>query len=112
MNEARKHTDKRLIAAGAGNPPVVVDKERPISRAPRATSSSAPRSITTSSAPTRKEIIVVGCVADGSKAEMKKNKAVEMTREQADQLPAEAAHQGERRRPRFGQPRLRRTRRG
>lgn len=33
-----------------------------------------------------KEIIVVDCVADELKAELKKNKAVELTRAQADQL--------------------------
>ena len=35
VNEARKHTDKRLIAAGAGNPPVVVDETADIPRAAR-----------------------------------------------------------------------------
>ena len=35
VNEARKHTDKRLIAAGAGNPPVVVDDTADIARAAR-----------------------------------------------------------------------------
>ncbi len=53
VEAARKHTNKRLIAAGAGNPPVVVD-ETPICRAPRRRSSKAPRLITTLSAPTRR----------------------------------------------------------
>ncbi len=53
VEAARKHTNKRLIAAGAGNPPVVVDETADY-RAPRRRWSKAPRSITTSSAPTRR----------------------------------------------------------
>ncbi len=33
VDAARKHTNKRLIAAGAGNPPVVVDETKPTCRA-------------------------------------------------------------------------------
>ena len=83
--EARKHTDKRLIAAGAGNPPVVVDETADIPRAARdiVYGASFDNNIICAD---EKEIIVVDCVADQLKAEMKKNKAVELTRAQADQL--------------------------
>ena len=85
VNEARKHTDKRLIAAGAGNPPVVVDETADIPRAARdiVYGASFDNNIICAD---EKEIIVVDCVADQLKAEMKKNKAVELTRAQADQL--------------------------
>lgn len=53
VDAARKHTNKRLIAAGAGNPPVVVD-ETPTCRALHNPSSKARRLITTSSVPTKK----------------------------------------------------------
>lgn len=33
VEAARKHTNKRLIAAGAGNPPVVVDETADLARA-------------------------------------------------------------------------------
>ncbi|STU97305.1 acetaldehyde dehydrogenase [Klebsiella pneumoniae subsp. ozaenae] len=53
VEAARKHTNKRLIAAGAGNPPVVVDETADLPRAGRR-SSKAPLLITTLSAPTRR----------------------------------------------------------
>ncbi|WP_341644300.1 aldehyde dehydrogenase family protein [Thauera sp. SDU_THAU2] len=53
VEAARKHTDKRLIAAGAGNPPVVVDETADIARAARDIVWGRP-STTTSSAPTRR----------------------------------------------------------
>ena len=83
--EARKHTDKRLIAAGAGNPPVVVDETADIPRAARdiVFGASFDNNIICAD---EKEIIVVASVADQLKAEMKKHKAVELTRAQADQL--------------------------
>lgn len=85
VEAARKHTDKRLIAAGAGNPPVVVDETADIPRAARdiVFGASFDNNIICAD---EKEIIVVGSVADQLKAEMKKNKAVELTREQADKL--------------------------
>lgn len=85
VNEARKHTDKRLIAAGAGNPPVVVDETADIARAARdiVFGASFDNNIICAD---EKEIIVVDCVTDQLKAEMKKHKAVELTREQADKL--------------------------
>lgn len=83
--EARKHTDKRLIAAGAGNPPVVVDETADIPRAARdiVFGASFDNNIICAD---EKEIIVVASVADQLKAEMKKHKAIELTRAQADQL--------------------------
>ncbi len=83
--EARKHTDKRLIAAGAGNPPVVVDETADIPRAARdiVFGASFDNNIICAD---EKEIIVVASVADQLKAEMKKHKAVELTRAQADKL--------------------------
>ena len=85
VNEARKHTDKRLIAAGAGNPPVVVDETADIARAARdiVIGASFDNNIICAD---EKEIIVVASVADQLKAEMKKHKAVELTRAQSDKL--------------------------
>ncbi|MEI7611981.1 MAG: aldehyde dehydrogenase family protein [Betaproteobacteria bacterium] len=85
VNEARKHTDKRLIAAGAGNPPVVVDETANIPQAARdiVYGASFDNNIICAD---EKEIIVVDSVADQLKTEMKKNKAVELTRAQADKL--------------------------
>ena len=61
--EARKHTDKRLIAAGAGNPPVVVDETADIASAARhiVFGASFDNNIICAD---EKEIIVVDCVAD------------------------------------------------
>ena len=85
VNEARKHTDKRLIAAGAGNPPVVVDETADIARAARdiVFGASFDNNIICAD---EKEIIVVASVADQLKAEMKKHKGVELTRAQSDKL--------------------------
>lgn len=85
VNEARKHTDKRLIAAGAGNPPVVVDETADIARAARdiVFGASFDNNIICAD---EKEIIVVASVADQLKREMAKNKAIELTRAQADKL--------------------------
>ena len=85
VNEARKHTDKRLIAAGAGNPPVVVDETANIARAARdiVFGASFDNNIICAD---EKEIIVVASVAEQLKAEMKKNKAVELTQAQSEKL--------------------------
>lgn len=53
VEAARKHTNKRLIAAGAGNPPVVVDETADLPRAAQAIAKGASL-ITTLSAPTRR----------------------------------------------------------
>lgn len=85
VHEARKHTDKRLIAAGAGNPPVVVDETADIKRAARdiVFGASFDNNIICAD---EKEVIVVSSVADELKKEMAKNKAVEITLEQAERL--------------------------
>ena len=85
VEEARKHTDKRLIAAGAGNPPVVVDETADIERAARdiVWGASFDNNIICAD---EKEVIVVASVADRLKDEMKKHKAVELTSDQAKRL--------------------------
>jgi len=85
VHEARKHTDKRLIAAGAGNPPVVVDETADIAKAARdiVWGASFDNNIICAD---EKEIIVVASVADRLKEEMKKHKAVELSAEQAQRL--------------------------
>ncbi|THF59326.1 aldehyde dehydrogenase EutE [Pseudothauera rhizosphaerae] len=85
VEAARRHTDKRLIAAGAGNPPVVVDETADLAQAGRdiVWGASFDNNIICVD---EKEIVVVDQVADGLKAEMKKHKAVELTADQARQL--------------------------
>lgn len=85
VEAAREHTDKRLIAAGAGNPPAVVDETADIAKAARdiVYGASFDNNIICAD---EKEIIVVSSVCDQLKAEMKNNKAVELTAEQAQQL--------------------------
>ena len=80
VEAAREHTDKRLIAAGAGNPPAVVDETADIPKAARdiVYGASFDNNIICAD---EKEIIVVSAVCDALKAEMKKNKAVELTAE-------------------------------
>ena len=85
VEAAREHTDKRLIAAGAGNPPAVVDETADIPKAARdiVYGASFDNNIICAD---EKEIIVVSSVCDQLKAEMKNNKAVELTAEQAQKL--------------------------
>jgi len=85
VEAARKITDKRLMAAGAGNPPVVVDETADIARAARdiVFGASFDNNIICAD---EKEIIVVDSITDRLKAEMKKHKAVEITANQAEQL--------------------------
>lgn len=85
VDVARKHTDKRLIAAGAGNPPVVVDETADISRAARCIVWGASFDNNLICAD-EKEIIVVSSVCDQLKNEMKKHKAVELTIDQVKKL--------------------------
>ncbi|TFW97927.1 aldehyde dehydrogenase EutE [Escherichia coli] len=66
VEAARKHTNKRLIAAGAGNPPVVVDE--------------------TADRADEKVLIVVDSVADELMRLMEGQHAVKLTAEQAQQL--------------------------
>lgn len=85
VEAARKHTDKRLIAAGAGNPPVVVDETADLARAARdiVYGASFDNNIICAD---EKVLIVVDSVADRLKAEMLKQHAIELTAVQADQL--------------------------
>jgi len=85
VEEARKHTDKRLIAAGAGNPPVVVDETANIEKAGRdiVWGASFDNNIICAD---EKEVIVVASVADRLKEEMKKHKAIELSSDQAQRL--------------------------
>lgn len=85
VEEARKHTDKRLIAAGAGNPPVVVDETANIEKAGRdiVWGASFDNNIICAD---EKEVIVVDAVANRLKEEMAKNKAVELSQDQAKRL--------------------------
>lgn len=84
VHAARQTTDKRLIAAGAGNPPVVVDESANIAKAAQdiVWGASFDNNIVCVD---EKEAIVVSAVCDAFKAEMKKHQAVELS---ADQLQA------------------------
>jgi aldehyde dehydrogenase len=88
IHEARKHTDKRLIAAGAGNPPVVVDETADVPRAARdiVWGASFDNNIICVD---EKEVIAVSQICDQLKSEMKKHRAVEITMEQARRLQDE-----------------------
>ncbi len=85
VHEARKHTDKRLIAAGAGNPPTVVDETADIVRAAKDIiwGASFDNNLI---CVLEKEVIVVAAVADQLKMEMAKHKAVELNQDQARKL--------------------------
>ena len=85
VHTARQHTDKRLIAAGAGNPPTVVDETADIARAARniVFGASFDNNIICAD---EKEIIAVSSICDQLKTELKKNNAVEITAEQAERL--------------------------
>ncbi|NOX89879.1 MAG: aldehyde dehydrogenase EutE [Calditrichaeota bacterium] len=85
VKAARKITDKRLMAAGAGNPPVVVDETANISKAARdiVWGASFDNNIVCCD---EKEIIAVDRITDQLKEEMKKHQAVELTVQQAEEL--------------------------
>lgn len=85
MKEARKYTTKRLIGAGAGNPPAVVDETANIQRAARdiVLGSSFDNNIICVA---EKVGIVVDRVWETLRTEMTKNKAVELTAGQVRQL--------------------------
>ena len=85
VEAARKNTNKRLMAAGAGNPPVVVDETADIANAAKAIvwGASFDNNIICAD---EKEIIAVESIADQLKNEMKKHQAVELTPAQAEQL--------------------------
>ena len=85
VKAAKKVTDKRLMAAGAGNPPVVVDETADIPKAARdiVFGASFDNNIVCAD---EKEIIAVEAIADHLKEELKKNNAVELTPQQGEEL--------------------------
>ena len=85
VKAAREVTDKRLMAAGAGNPPVVVDETADIAKAARdiVWGASFDNNIICAD---EKEIIAVDAIVDRLKQEMSKHKAVELTADQAEQV--------------------------
>ncbi len=85
VEAARKHTTMRLMAAGAGNPPVVVDETADLARAAKSIYDGASFDNNIICAD-EKEIIVVNSVADAFKQEMKNVGAYEITLEQADKI--------------------------
>ncbi len=85
VREARKLSDKRLIAAGAGNPPVVVDETADIEHAARCIvfGASFDNNIVCTD---EKEIIAVDSIADRLKQAMGKCGAYELTPSQGEEL--------------------------
>lgn len=84
VNEAMKRP-KKVIAAGPGNPPVVVDETADIAKAGKDIVAGAGLDNNIICID-EKEILVVESVADRLKEEMKKNGAYELNRQQADAL--------------------------
>ncbi|GHK57606.1 hypothetical protein KPZU09_73420 [Klebsiella pneumoniae] len=85
VEAARKHTNKRLIAAGAGNPPVVVDETADLPRAAQAIVKGASFDNNIICAD-EKVLIVVDSVADELMHLMEGQQAVKLTAAQAEQL--------------------------
>jgi len=85
VEAAREHAKMRLIAAGAGNPPVVVDETANIPRAARSIYDGASFDNNIICAD-EKEIIAVDSIADQLKQEMKAIGAVEISLDQADAI--------------------------
>ena len=85
VEAARKHTNKRLIAAGAGNPPVVVDETADLARAAQSIVKGASFDNNIICAD-EKVLIVVDSVADELMRLMEGQHAVKLTAEQAQQL--------------------------
>ena len=85
VDAARTHARMRLLAAGAGNPPVVVDETADIVRAARSIYDGASFDNNIICAD-EKEIIAVDCIADQLKQAMKNLGAVEISLEQADAI--------------------------
>ncbi len=85
VDVAKKHTDKRLIAAGAGNPPVVVDETADLARAAQSIydGSSFDNNIICAD---EKEIIAIDSIADELLEQMKLCGATEVSLEQAEKL--------------------------
>ncbi|KAF1368654.1 aldehyde dehydrogenase family protein [Yokenella regensburgei] len=85
VEAARKHTNKRLIAAGAGNPPVVVDETADLARAAQAIVKGASFDNNIICAD-EKVLIVVDAVADELMRLMAGQQAVNLTSSQAELL--------------------------
>jgi aldehyde dehydrogenase len=85
VEAAKRTTNKRLMAAGAGNPPVVVDETADIVKAGRdiAWGASYDNNIICVD---EKEIIAVDSITNRLKAELSKNKAVELSVSQTEEL--------------------------
>ena len=83
VEAARKITNKRLIAAGAGNPPVVVDETADLKRAAQSIydGASFDNNMTCCD---EKEIIAVNSIADELKRELTACGAVEISPQQAE----------------------------
>ncbi len=87
VEAARKSATMRLIAAGAGNPPVVVDETADVKRAARSIYDGASFDNNIICAD-EKEIIAVEAVAEALKREMMALGAVEITLTQAEAIAA------------------------
>ncbi|EHD22235.1 MULTISPECIES: aldehyde dehydrogenase family protein [Brenneria] len=85
VEAARRHTDKRLIAAGAGNPPVVVDETADLARAARAIVRGASFDNNIICAD-EKVLIVVDSVADALLAEMQCHQAALLSDDEVRRL--------------------------
>lgn len=85
VEAARKATDKRLIAAGAGNPPVVVDETADIKNAARSIYAGASLDNNIICAD-EKEIIAVNSIADELMRELTACGAVQVTADQAEAI--------------------------
>lgn len=85
VESARKHSNKRLIAAGAGNPPVVVDETADLERAAKAIvhGASFDNNIICVD---EKVLIAVDAIADRLITAMQRHQAVLLTREQSEKL--------------------------
>ncbi len=85
VEAARKVTNKRLMAAGPGNPPVLVDESADIARAGKGIvdGASFDNNIMCTC---EKEIVAVDSIADALKKEMIRNGAYELNPEQAEKL--------------------------
>ncbi len=87
VDVAKKHTDKRLIAAGAGNPPVVVDETADLQRAAQSIYDGASFDNNIICAD-EKEIIAVDSIADALLEQLKLCGATEISLEQAEKVAA------------------------
>lgn len=85
VEAARDITDKRMIAAGPGNPPVVVDETADIERAAISIVDGASFDNNIVCA-LEKEIIAVASIADELKASMCRNGAYELSPDQAEAI--------------------------